>query len=76
MNNIHSKIWEYPSCFLDMYGPVNFSNILDPPHKVLDVEPRETPKFHGNGDSGLVHVATFVKFVGDNGIFYEDDMMR
>ena len=55
-----------------MFGPMEFLNIWATPHKVPDVVSWKLQSFMAME----IHVWFIFKFVGDNGIFYEDDMMN
>ena len=60
------------------YYPIGFSNISGFPNfgdgeKVLY---KLQPVFHGNGDSTIWHVKSFLEFLADFNALYEDTMMQ
>jgi len=57
-------------------GHLYVSTVWAPPHEWPEVDRENFPRFYGNGESTLDHLVSFNDIMRENGVKYEDDVMK
>jgi len=59
-----------------VFRHLHFSTVWAPPHEWPEVDRESFPIFYGKGESTLDHLVSFYDIMRENGVKYEDDVMK